>query len=151
MLHVRIVPTGGPLGAEVQGLDLRQQLSTDVVRLLQAAFLEHCVLLFRNQDIGEMDQVVFSRHFGTPTPHVREQPDRPVQEIFVVSNVEEDGKPIGALGYDEIRFHSDLSYMQEPGSISILYAIEVPATGGDTMWANCYKAYEALDEQTKKK
>lgn len=151
MNKVQIIPTGSALGAEVKGLDLRHPLSAEIVRHLRAAFLEHCVLLFRDQQISESDHVRFSRYFGNPLPHTREQADRPIEEIFVVSNVEEDGKPIGALGNDEIRFHSDLSYMQEPGTISILYAVEVPDAGGDTMWTNCYAAYEALDEELKKR
>ena len=148
--EVQIIPTGGALGAEVWGLDLRYPLSAEIVSDLRAAFLDRCVLLFRDQQISEEDQVRFSRYFGHPVPHVREQPDRPIKEIFIISNVGENGRPIGALGYEEINFHSDLSYLHKPGSISILYAVEVPATGGDTMWANCYAAYEALDEGLKK-
>jgi taurine dioxygenase len=147
----QIVPTGGALGAEVRGVDLRQPLPAGGVNRLRAAFLDRCVLFFRDQRISEEDQVRFSRYFGDPVPHVREQPDRPIQEIFIISNVEEDGKPIGALGNDEIKFHSDLSYMPRPGSISMLYAIEVPESGGDTVWANCYATYEALDEGLKRR
>jgi taurine dioxygenase len=148
---MKIIPTGGALGAEVKGLDLREPLSNEIVSRLRAAFLKHHVLLFRNQWISEADHLRFSRYFGNPSPHVREQLDRPIEEIFVISNVEENGKPIGALGNDEIRFHSDLSYMQEPGTISILCAVEVTETGGDTMWVNCYAAYESLDEGLKKR
>ncbi|MBI2951574.1 TauD/TfdA family dioxygenase [bacterium] len=149
MSDIQIIPTGGALGAEARGLDLRQPLSPGQVNRLRAAFLDHGVLFFRDQRISEEDQVRFSRYFGDPAPHVREQPDRPIQEIFIISNVEENGKPIGALGNDEINFHSDLSYMPRPGSISMLYAVEVPESGGDTMWANCCAAYEALDEGLK--
>jgi taurine dioxygenase len=145
----QVLPTGAALGAEIRGLDLRRRLSPQTVRELRAAFLNHCVLLFRDQQISEADHVRFTGYFGTPQPHVREQPDRPVEEIFVISNIEQDGKPIGALGYDEIRFHSDLSYMQDSGAISILFAVEVTEAGGDTMWANCYAGYEALDDALK--
>ena len=151
MEDIQIIPTGGALGAEVRGLDLSRPLSASQVNRLRAAFLDHSVIFFRDQKISEEDQVRFSRYFGDPVPHVREQPDRPIQEIFIISNVEENGKPIGALGNDEIKFHSDLSYMQRPGSISMLYAIEVPESGGDTMWANCYTAYETLDEGLKER
>ena len=146
---MQIIPTGGALGVEVRGLDLRNPLSSETVNRLRAAFLDHGVLFLRNQQLSEAEQVRFSRYFGNPVPHVREQPDRPIPEIFIISNVEENGKPIGALGNEEIRFHSDLSYMPRPGSISMLYAVEIPETGGDTMWANLYSAYETLDEQTK--
>ncbi len=140
-----VLPTGGPLGAEVRSLDLSRELDADTVRKLRAAFLDHCVLFFRGQEISQPDLVRFSRYFGNPVPHLRPQPDRPIEEIFVISNVTEDGKPIGALANDEIPFHSDLSYVPEPGTISWLYAIEIPDQGGETMWANGYAAYEALD------
>jgi taurine dioxygenase len=149
-MSFEVIPTGGALGAEIRGLDLHHELSRQTVRELRSVFLTHCVLLFRDQQISEQDHVRFTGYFGNPEPHVREQPDRPVAEIFVISNVEQDGKPIGALGYDEIRFHSDLSYMQDSGAISILYAVEIPEAGGDTMWANCYAAYEALDDKLKR-
>ena len=140
-----VIPTGGALGAEVRGLDLRTELDADTVRVLRGAFLDHCVLFFRDQAISQEDLVRFTRYFGEPVPHVRPQPDRPIEEIFVISNVTEDGKPIGALGSEEIPFHSDLSYLPEPGTISMLYALEIPEEGGETMWANGYASYEALD------
>ena len=144
-----VIPTGSALGAEVRGLDLRRELDTDTVRTLRAAFLEHCVLYYRDQQISQPDLVRFTRYFGDPVPHVRPQPDRPIEEIFVISNVTEDGKPIGALGSEEIPFHSDLSYLPEPGTISMLYALEIPDEGGETMWASGYAAYEALDPAVK--
>jgi taurine dioxygenase len=146
-----VVPTGGALGASVRGLDLRRPLATGEVAELREAFLRHAVLLFPNQTVSEEDQVRFSRYFGEPVPHVREQPDRPIREIFLISNVTADGKPLGALGNDEIQFHSDLSYRDRPGSLSMLHAIEVPAAGGDTYWANLYSAYEALDPTLKER
>ena len=146
---MQLILTGGALGVEVRGLNLRNALSAETVHHLRAAFLDHGVLFLRDQQLSEVDQVRFSRYFGDPVPHVREQPDRPIPEIFIISNVEEKGRPIGALGNEEIKFHSDLSYMPRPGSISMLYAVEVPEAGGDTMWANLYTAYETLDEQTK--
>jgi taurine dioxygenase len=142
---VAIVPTGGALGGEVQGIDLRRSLDAPVVARLRAALLAHGVLLFRGQHISEAEQVRFTRHFGHPEPHVRVQPDRPIAEIFVISNVLDQGRPIGALGSGELTFHSDLSYLHAPGSLSLLYAVEVPTVGGDTLWANGYAAYDALD------
>ena len=145
----QVKPTGGALGAEIRGLDLSRELDSDTVSTLRAAFLEHCVLYYRDQQISQRDLVRFTRYFGDPVPHVRPQPDRPIAEIFVISNVTEDGKPIGALGSEEIPFHSDLSYLPEPGTISMLYALEIPGEGGETMWANGYAAYEALDPAVK--
>jgi taurine dioxygenase len=141
---MKILPTGGALGAEIVGVDCSKPLEKDVVLRLKQAVLDHLVLVFRDQDLGEEEQVSFSRYFGDPKPHVREQPERAVEEIFIVSNVIENGRSIGALGYGELTFHSDLSYLQHPGSISIVYAVEVPREGGDTQWANGYAAYDGL-------
>jgi taurine dioxygenase len=106
-------------------------------------------LFFRNQHISEADQVRFTSYFGRPVEHVREQPDRPIKEIFYISNIVENGQPIGALGNEELTFHSDLSYLPQPGRISVLYAVELPKVGGATQWCNCYAAYDALEEDIK--
>ena len=146
---IRVIPTGGALGAEIRGVDLRYPLADDSARCVRQALLDHCVVFCRDQQITEEQQVRFTRYFGTPVEHVREQPDRSIKEIFIVSNVLADGQPIGALGHAEISFHSDLSYLPKPGTFSFLYAVEVPKTGGATQWANCYAAYEALDDELK--
>jgi taurine dioxygenase len=147
---MRVIPTDGALGAEIQGLDLAHPLPEAVTHDVRQALLEHCVIFFRNQQISEDDQVRFTNNnFGRAVAHVRKQRPRPIKEIFIVSNVKQDGKPLGALGDSEINFHSDLSYMQQPGTISTLYAIEIPKTGGATQWCNCYAAYDALDDDLK--
>ena len=144
-------PTGAALGAEILGVDLSQPLTTEAIVVVKQAILDHCVLFFRNQQITEQQQVDFTNHFGPAIPHVREQPDRPVEEIFIVSNVKKNGQEIGALGNVEIGFHSDLSYLKKPGTYSLLYAVEVPRVGGNTQWINSYAAYDALDESMKRR
>jgi taurine dioxygenase len=146
---IDVTSTGGSLGAEIGGVDISQPLDADIVAQLKEALLRHFVIYFRGQSISEEDQVRFTTYFGRPTEHVREQPDRPVKEIFVISNVKSDGRPIGGLGNDEIPFHSDLSYMEKPGRVSMLYAVETPRTGGDTYWVNCCNAFDALDDDFK--
>ncbi len=146
---MEIVATGGPLGAEIRGLDASRELDAATRGRLKLALLEHLVLFIRDQDLSEQAQVDFSRHFGTPEPHVREQPEGRLREIFVVSNVSTNGKPLGALGNGELTFHSDLSYLPVPGSYSIVHALEVPKRGGDTQWANAYAAYDAMDDELK--
>jgi taurine dioxygenase len=147
--QLRVIPTGATLGTEIRGLDLTSPLSVDTVRRLHQALLDHCVLFFRQQDISESDQVRFTSYFGRPVEHVREQPDRPIKEVFYISNIQEHGKPIGALGNEELTFHSDLSYLPQPGRISVLYAVELPKVGGATQWCNGYAAYEALEANMK--
>lgn len=141
---MKILPTGGALGAEVSGIDASKPLDDATVASLKRGLGEHLLLFFRSQSLEDADLVRFTRYFGDPKPHVREQPVRQVSEVFIVSNVREDGKPIGALGNGELTFHSDLSYLPTPGSFSVVYAVEVPREGGDTQWANCYAAYEGM-------
>lgn len=148
---MKIVPTTGALGAEIQDIDLSHPLSNDEVKAVKQALLDYCVVFFRQQKISEPDQIRFTNYFGKAVEHVRKQPERQHKEIFIISNIEEKGQAVGALGNGELTFHSDLSYMQHPGTISTLYAIEIPSTGGATQWCNCYEAYNALDEHLKKR
>ena len=148
---MQVTPTGGSLGAEISGLDLTNPLSDPNAEQVRQALLDPCVIFFRNQQITDQGQVRFTSYFGKPVEHVRKQRDREVKEIFIISNVKENGEPIGALGSDELDFHSDLSYMPQPGTISVMYAIEVPAVGGATQWCNCAAAYEALDSDMKQR
>ncbi|NKB72355.1 MAG: TauD/TfdA family dioxygenase [Candidatus Latescibacteria bacterium] len=146
---IQVIPGGGALGATVENIDLSQALSQAVVDQVHQALLDHCVLVFPGQNLSDQDQVRFTGYFGRPVEHVRRQPDRPVKEIFLISNIEQQGQAIGALGHGEISFHSDLSYMRQPGTLSLLYAIELPQSGGATHWCNGYAAYEALDDAMK--
>tara|TARA_B100000676_G_scaffold265107_1_gene277888 strand:+ start:808 stop:1632 length:825 start_codon:yes stop_codon:yes gene_type:complete len=150
---LEIVPSGKTLGAEVCGLDLSRPLTPPLVARLRRALIEYCVLLFRGQELTEPEQVRFTGYFGTPAKHTRLNPAgvKTESEIFVVSNVKENGKVIGSLGHGEIDFHSDLAYMAKPGSISLLYALELPPSGSQTQWASAYAAYENLDARTKER
>ncbi|MEM7407466.1 MAG: TauD/TfdA family dioxygenase [Pseudomonadota bacterium] len=144
-----IQPSGRALGACVTGIDLAQPISPDAAARLRTALWDHCVLHFPGQKLSERAQVDFTRIFGEPMVHVRPQAGEHEPGIFVISNVTENGEPIGALGSGHIGFHSDLAYLPEPGTISTLYAREVPGSGGQTTWASGYAAYEALDADTK--
>lgn len=133
-----------PLGAEVVGLDLSQPLPDDTFRQVHRAHLDHHVLVFRNARITPAQQIAFSRRFGPLQRHVLHQfalPGHP--EILVVSNIVENGKPIG-LGDAGHYWHSDLSYVDKPSLGSMLLAQELPAEGGDTLFANMHLAYDTL-------
>ncbi len=146
-----IVPTGAALGAEVRGLDLSRPLPEETAAAVRRALLDRCVIFFRGQDLRDEDQVRFTNCFGKAEVHVRDMPARPVQEILLVSNIRENGKAIGALGHEEVGFHSDLAYMPKPGTISVLHAVEVPENGGETRWGSGYAAYDALDARTRER
>lgn len=147
MSDQRITPTGGALGAEIHGLDLRQPLPASTRTQVQQAFQTYSLLLVRDQQLDKADLVRFSAAFGEPVPHPTNRRDRDpaYPQITVISNIEENGKALGALGNAEIDFHADLVFLHTPGSVSILYCVETPASGGDTYWSNGYTAYETLD------
>ncbi len=135
----------GPLGAEVVGLDLGAGPVDDAAfARIHAAHLAHHVLVFRDQRITPAQQVAFSRRFGPLQIHVlRNFQLAGTPEVLVVSNIVEDGKPIG-LGDAGHFWHSDLSYKETPSLGSMLHAQELPAEGGDTLFANMHLAYETL-------
>jgi taurine dioxygenase len=147
--RIEIHPSGAALGAEVVGVDAACELSSDCVAIIRSALMEHSVIVLRDQRLDGEAQVQFTKYFGAPEIHVRPTAGSTVPGIFVVSNVEKDGKPIGALGNDAIDYHSDLAFMPKPGTLSALYAVEIPATGGTTTWCSGYACYDALDTSIK--
>ncbi len=152
MTDLAIETTDTVLGARIRNLSLDRPLSSDEQVAVEKALYDFSVIVFPDQQISQLDLVHFTNYYGTAVPHVRRQPDnRELDEIFIISNVKENGQPIGALGNAELTFHSDLSYLHEPGTISMLYAIEIPSEGGDTYWCDCYAAYDALSDEMKQK
>ncbi|MES2940799.1 MAG: TauD/TfdA family dioxygenase [Pseudomonadota bacterium] len=142
-------PFDAPLGAELVGIDLRAPLNDIGFARVHRAFLDHHVLAFRGQRIDPAQQVAFTRRFGTPQRHVLHQfalKDHP--EVLVVSNIKENGQPIG-LGDAGHFWHSDLSYKERPSLGSLLHAQELPAEGGDTLFANMHLAYDTLPAHLK--
>ena len=149
---MNILPTGGGLGAEVRGLDLRNIAGTSFSTIYRA-WLDNLVLLFRSQHLNPSELIAFSRRFGElDQAPVQESGRRFVEgmpELYVVSNILKDGEPIGSLGSGEASWHTDMSYLEQPPMASMLYAIEVPASGGNTEFINMYLLYEALPEKLK--
>ena len=135
---------------EVSGIDLGEPLDAETVAALRAALGKHSVLVFRQQSLTSEQQIAFSRHFGELEIHLVRQylmPDHP--EIIVLSNVGAGGtKPIANGG---AYWHSDISYREKPPLGSILYGIEVPPEGGNTLFANMYGAYDTLSDDLKSK
>jgi len=139
-----------PLGAEVLGLDLGRPLGEEDFLRLHRAHLDHHVLVFRDQSITPAGQVAFSRRFGALQIHVlRQFALGGHEEVLVISNIRENGQPIG-LGDAGHFWHSDLSYKPVPSLGSMLHAQELPAEGGDTLFANQHAAYEALPARLKR-
>lgn len=142
--NFQIKPLPAPAGAEVIGLDLSQPLNNDDFARIHRAHLDHHVLVFRDQHITPQQHIEFSRRFGKLMIHVLHQfhlQGHP--EILTVSNVIEDSKPIG-LGDAGKYWHSDISYKALPSLGSLLHAQELPAEGGDTLFANMHLAWDSL-------
>ena len=149
-----IAPTGGALGAEIRNVDLRAIDDGDFA-VICGAWHDDLMLVFRGQRLSDEDLIAFSRRFGElDWAPVQESGRRFVEghpEIYVVSNVVENGVPIGSLGAGEATWHTDMSYLEVPPKASMLYALEVPQAGGDTYFNNMYAAYEGLSQGLKRR
>jgi taurine dioxygenase len=149
----RVLPTGGGLGAEIRGEDLRR-LADEAFAAIHRAWLDHLVLLFRGQELTDAELIAFSRRFGeldlAPIQETGRRFVEGLPELYVVSNVLKDGEPIGSLGYGEAVWHTDMSYLPDPPKASILYALEIPPAGGNTEFINMYAVYEALPVDLKR-
>jgi taurine dioxygenase len=150
-----IEPFDTVLGAEVRGIDLSEPMDDEAFAVIERAYNEHSVLLFRAQELTPEQHVAFSRRFGHLEIHVLDQwrhPEHP--EILIVSNLKDGDRHVGV--YNAGRYwHTDLSYMQAPSRGSLLYAIEVPEgngqTYGDTQFASTTAAYDALSDHMKER
>lgn len=153
-MPIEIAPLDAALGARIYGVDLSQPLTDDAFETIHAAWLKHQVLVFPGQQISDDDQVKFSKLFGDlPDKAVHSQGTKSGQQlhksVMLVTNVREDGKVIGSLPDGEMHFHTDGAYERDPYRYTMLYAMEVPRVGGDTMFANMYRAFETLPEELK--
>ena len=147
-LHV--IPTGAALGAEILGIDVRG-VDDAAFAAIHRAWLDHQVLLLRDQRLSDRDLIAFSRRFGAlDQAPIQENGRRFVDgypEIYVVSNVVENGVAIGSLGAGEAVWHTDMSYLPDPPKASIIHALEVPPRGGDTSFCTMYGGWDALPDQ----
>jgi taurine dioxygenase len=154
-LSIEIVPSGKALGAEIRGVDLRN-LPAEAFARIARAYGDHLVILIRDQDLSDPELIAFGKRFGAleppgmsiiGKPYIDDYPD-----VLVISNLKTaDGTPMGNLGDGEAIWHTDMSYRETPVSAAILHAWEVPPSGGDTSFANQYRAYETLPRDLKEK
>jgi taurine dioxygenase len=142
-VQLNIQPVTGVLGAQISGVDLASDLSADTVSELRGALLKHHVLFFRDQDLTPERQIAFGRRFGELDEHpfVNGRPDHP--EVLEVITEPDDTFNFGG------GWHTDVTFLEEPDLGSILYAVELPATGGDTLFANQHAAFDALSDTMK--
>lgn len=136
-------PLSGALGAEVIGLDLSGPLTDDQVKLIRVALVQHHVLAFRGQAMTPEQQMAFGRRFGDLDTHPFVEGSRDHPEVLDIVTEPNDRMNFGG------GWHTDVTFLPEPDLGSILYAIEVPPVGGDTLFANQHLAYEALSDTMK--
>ena len=151
-----ILPTGAVLGAEIRGLDLAQPMDDHTFDAVDDAFARFGVIFFRNQRITPQHQVAFTRRFGAIEFNIFGErwsvPGAP--EIVVVSNVTENGQPVGVRRAGE-NWHSDMCYAARPPRGTMLYALETPALHGlplgDTEFASAAAAWDALPDDLRRR
>jgi alpha-ketoglutarate-dependent taurine dioxygenase len=144
------------LGAEIADIDLSKPLPRADIDAIEAAWHDRLVVVFHRQILSDPQLIAFSRNFGEldpPGPNPYGQPfNKEHPELNVISNVVENGKPIGNLGDGEAVWHADMTYVDVPPKAAILHALEVPPpeAGGNTYFANMFAAYESLPADLKK-
>ena len=142
--HIEVRPIAGALGAEILGVDSARPLGDEVVTEIRQAFLDHLVVFIRDQKLTPQVLLAFAQRFGPPMeyPQLKGLPDCPLIT------------PVIKLAHERVNFggvwHSDTTYLARPPMASMLYAVEIPPYGGDTLFANQYLAYEALSEGLKR-
>ena len=144
VLTVRPIPGG--LGAEISGIDLSEPIPDASRKAIRAAFLDHHVLVFHQQRLNEEAMDAFARIFGEVEGNVFRQPDgRTMEAIHQISNLDASGQP-GENAYVKSNYywHTDKAYLPVPALLTMLHAIELPPSGGDTQFADMTKAYAAL-------
>ena len=146
---MKLTKLGEGFGLEASGVDLAQPLDAAQFEEIWNAFFAGQVLVFRGQKLTARQFLDFARRFGPPEPHVIDQFHHPEHaDILILSNRLKEGQPIG-LQDAGTYFHTDYSYLQVPARATLLYSLEVPKAGGDTLFANQYAAYEDLPDATK--
>ena len=153
MTKIEIRPLSNAIGAEILGVDLQKPLETKVVQTIEEAWYKFVIILFRNQNITLKQQNDFANSFGkvavrhqeTATEHEKTTSNT----VMLITNVRENGKPIGTLPDGEMMFHSDTPYYEKPLKATMLYALEIPSHGGNTLFSNSYRAAETLPEEIK--
>jgi taurine dioxygenase len=147
---VRFEPLSPALGIEVYGIDLSQPMDEAAFRSVEQAWYDGLILLFRGQRLEELHQVRFAERFGPLAGVLNKHEGRGRHPaIMYISNIMENGKLIGALPDGEMYFHSDQCYVEQPAMATMLYSMEMPSRGGDTLFANMYKAYDTLPDDLK--
>ena len=148
--NFEVVPLTRHIGAEIRGIDLRDRLDAEAIRDIHAAWLDHLVLVFRGQQFSQDDLIRATGYFDEigpllpmkyfPKGYAKLHPN-----IMLISNIRQNGETIGVLPDGEIHFHHDMIHAELPHKGMLLYAVEIPSHGGDTLFASGYAAFDTLE------
>lgn len=150
-----VVPLSKHIGAEIRGLDLSQPMDETTKRAIYQTWLDHTVVIFRDQKLSQEDHLaataIFGEHAGIKRPpkYFPAGFHRVLPGIMFISNIRENGEPIGALPDGEMMFHHDMIHHEIPDKATLLYSLEIPSFGGNTLFASGYAAYETLDREVR--
>ena len=141
---IEIVPLGTHVGAEIRGVDLSREVDPATAAALYRAWLEHLVLVFRGQSLTVADQRRFTLLFGEiQAPRSRPGERDPDNPMLFIGNVKVEGQR-NELPEGDMQFHADQCYYETIAKGAVLFALEIPARGGNTLFASTYAAYESL-------
>lgn len=147
---MEVIPLSPALGAEIRGVNAGRPIDDATFAAILDAWHEHLVIVLRGQDLDEENQVRFAERFGELSPIHTSHHSETNPAVMYIGNLKKNGKIAGALPLGEMHFHSDQCYQEQPAMATMLYSIEVPAEGGNTLFANGYKAWDALPDDVKK-
>jgi taurine dioxygenase len=145
------------IGCEVSGIDLREPVPQAAGEAIYRTWLDYGVLLFRDQQLEQEDLIRVTGIFGEFAPLGRPKHTLPsgfskiLPNIMLISNIRENGETIGALPDGEMMFHHDTIHRDDPHKATLLYSVEIPTYGGDTLFASGTAAYDTLDPAMKQK
>tara|TARA_B100001123_G_scaffold428869_1_gene546489 strand:- start:418 stop:1263 length:846 start_codon:yes stop_codon:yes gene_type:complete len=143
------------IGAEIQDIDLTQEQTPETIARINEVWLENIILLFRNQNLDAERQIHVTKWFGKLGELARPKDLQPKgyeklpDGVMLISNIREDGEPIGALPDGEMMFHHDMMHAEIPHKATMLNAVEIPSHGGNTLFASGYAAYETLSDEVR--
>lgn len=150
-MSITVTPLSDAIGAAITDVDLSEEVDAETVAAIKQAWLDNIIIVFPGQVITDDEQENFCQNFGelelvrTTTSIDKDHPS-----IMMITNVKDSGKPT-ALEDGEMMFHYDQCYYEQPSMGSTLYAIEIPDEGGNTLFASCIKAYDALSDDWKQR
>lgn len=143
-------------GAVIEGVDLSKQIPQDTIAEIWKVFIEHTMVVFRGQKLEQEDLVRATSQFGKCGEYDRPKEFHPkgqakvLPQIMLITNIREDGEPIGSLPDGEMWFHHDTIHREIPHKATLLYSVQIPSWGGNTMFSNLFAAYDALPADLKK-